>query len=83
MLPGRPLERWDELQIDILKIDAPSFSGNKYTPLIVDRASKFPFGFPLETKQEIRVARVLTDLCVAFGVPRVSVATVANGSARK
>ena len=71
VLPGRPLEPWDELQIDILIIDTPSLSGNKYVLLVVDRASKFPFGFPLETKQAVGVARVLAELCLTFGVPRV------------
>ena len=52
MLPGRPLEPWDELQIDILKLDTPSLSGNKYVLLVVDRASRFPFGFPLATTQQ-------------------------------
>lgn len=28
MMPGRPLEPWDELQMDILKIDTPSQTGN-------------------------------------------------------
>ena len=71
LLLGRPLKPWDELQMDILKIDTPSLSGNKYVLLVVDRASKFPFGFPLETKQAVGVARVLTELCLTFGVPRV------------
>ena len=70
MMPGRPLEPWDELQIDILKIDTPSLTGNNYILLVVDRASKFPFGFPLETKQAVGVARVLVELCLTFGVPR-------------
>ena len=70
LLPGRPLEPWDELQMDILKIDTPSLFGNKYILLVVDRASKFPFGFPLETKHAVGVARVLTELCLTFGVPR-------------
>ena len=36
LLPGRPLEPWDELQIDILKIHTPSLSGNKYVLPVVD-----------------------------------------------
>ena len=51
MLPERPLEPWDELQIYILKVDTPSLSGIKYVLLEADRASKFPFGFPLETRR--------------------------------
>ena len=71
MLPGRPLEPWDELEIDVLKIDTTLISGNKYILLVVDRASKFLFGFPLATKEEIGVARALSELCLTFGVPRV------------
>ncbi|CAB1096027.1 unnamed protein product [Ectocarpus sp. CCAP 1310/34] len=70
MMPGRPLEPWNELQMDILKIDKPSLTGNNYILLVVDRASKFPFGFPLETKQAVGAARVLVELCPTFGVPR-------------
>ena len=57
--------------MDILNIDTPSLSGNKYVLLVVDRASKFPFGFPLEIKHAVGVARVLAELCLTFGVPRV------------
>ncbi|CAB1100578.1 unnamed protein product [Ectocarpus sp. CCAP 1310/34] len=64
MMPGRPLEPWDELQMDILKIDTPSQTGNNYILLVVDRASKFPFGFPLEIKQAVGVARVVVELCL-------------------
>ena len=71
LLPGRPLEPWDELQMDILMVDTPSLSCNNYVLLVVDRASKFPLGFPLETKQAVGVARVLTELCLTFGVARV------------
>ena len=70
MLPGRALEPWDELQMDILKIDVPSQSGNLYILLVVDRASKFPFGFPLKSKQAIGVARKLTELLLTFGVSK-------------
>ena len=69
MMPGRLLEPWDELQMDILKIDTPSLTGHNYILLVVDRASKFPFGFPLETRQAVGVARVLVELCLTSGVP--------------
>ena len=70
-LPGRPLEPWDELQMDILRIDTASLSCNDYRLLVADRASNFPFGFPLDTKQALGVARVLTELCLTVGIPRV------------
>ena len=46
MLPGRPLEPWVELQIDISKIDTPSLSSNKYVILVADQASKCPLVVP-------------------------------------
>ena len=44
MLPGRPPETWNQLQIDIVKSETPSLSGNKYVILVVDRASRVTFG---------------------------------------
>ena len=38
--------------------------------LVVDRASKFPFGFVLASKQAEGVARALAELCLTFGVPK-------------
>ena len=70
MTPGRPLDPWEELQMDILQIDVPSRVGNRYVLLVVDRASKFPFGFALPSKQAEGVARVLLELCLTFGVPK-------------
>ncbi|CAB1107819.1 unnamed protein product [Ectocarpus sp. CCAP 1310/34] len=67
---GRPLEPWDELHMDILKIDTPSQTSNNHILLVVDRASKFPFGFPLETNQAVGVARVVVELCLTYGVPK-------------
>lgn len=55
--------------MDILKFDVPSQSGHVYVLLVVDRASKFPFGFPLANKQAINVARKLLDLFLTLGVP--------------
>lgn len=70
MMPGRAIEPWEELQMDILKIDTRSLSGNKYILLLVDRASKFPFGFLLPSKETVGVARILNELCLTFGVPK-------------
>lgn len=70
MMPGRFVEPWDELVIDILAIDTKSDSGNKYV-LVVDKATRFPFGFPLPNKQAVGVACKLVELCLTFGVPRM------------
>ena len=37
--------------------------------LVVDKASKFPFAYPLPSKDAHEVARLLLDLCLIFGVP--------------
>lgn len=37
---------------------------------MVDRASKFPLGFPLDSKKAIGVAHKLLELCLTFGVPK-------------
>ena len=70
MSPGRAVDPWEELEMDLLAIDTTSLTNNKYVLLIVDRASKFPFGFPLPTKQAESVSRILAELCLTFGVPR-------------
>ena len=71
MTPARPLQPWEELQMDILRFDTPSQSGNRYVLLVVDRASKFAFGFPLASKRAEGVAKVLVELCLTFGIPQV------------
>lgn len=71
MMPGRRAEPWDELEIDLLTLDVKSDSDNKYVLLVVDKASGFPFGFPLPSKQAVGVARILVELCLTFGVPRM------------
>lgn len=71
MMPGRRAEPLDELEIDLLTIDVKSEAGNKYVLLVVDRASGFPFGFPLPSKQAVGVARILVEQCLTFGVPRM------------
>ena len=70
MTPVRAVDPWEELEIDLLTIDTTSRSNNKHILLVVDRASKFPFGFPLPTKEADGVARILAELCLTFGVPR-------------
>ena len=70
MTPVRAVDPWEELEIDLLTINTTSRSNNKHILLVVDRASKFPFGFPLPTKEADGVARILAELCLTFGVPR-------------
>lgn len=70
MTPGRTVQPWEELEMDLLSIDTTSQANNEYVLLIVDRASNLPFGFPLPAKQGESVARIPAELCLTFGVPR-------------
>ena len=69
-MPGRTVEPWETLEGDILSMGTTSRTGNKYIVLVVDRASRFPFAFPLPSKRTKKVARILANLCLTFGIPR-------------
>ena len=69
MLPARFLEPWEVLEVDLQKFPNTSDAGNEYLLLVVDRASRFPFAYPLPSKEAHGVARLLLDLCLTFGVP--------------
>ena len=69
-MPERAVEPWDTLEVDVLSMETASRTGNKYVLLVVDRASRFPFAFPLSSKGTKEVARILANLCLTFGVPR-------------
>ena len=70
MLPDRALEPWDELQMDILNIRRSLSIRQCVRLVVVDRASKFPFGFPLETKHAIGVATNCSTCSLTLGVPK-------------
>ena len=48
---------------------ARSEAGNKYLLIIVDRASKFLFAYPLPNKTVENVAKKLLELLLIFGIP--------------
>ena len=60
-MPGRAVEPWVTLEVDILSMGTASRTGNKHILLEVDRASRFPFAFPLPSKGTKEVARILTN----------------------
>ena len=68
ILPATFLEPWEVLQVDLQKFPNTAEAGNKYLLLVVDKASKFPFAYPLPSKEAHGVARLLLDLCLTFGV---------------
>ena len=69
MMPGHPVEPWEVLEMDLLKMGATSLAGNSHLLLVVDKGSKFPFAFPIPSKEAEGVARHLLQLCLMFGVP--------------
>ena len=69
MLPARFLEPWEVLEVDLQRIPNTSEAGNEYLLLVVDKASRFLFAYPLPSKEALGVARLLLDLCLTFGVP--------------
>ena len=69
-MPGRTVEPWESLKVDILSMGTTSRTGNKHILLVVDRASRFPFAFPFPSKGTKEVARILANLCLTFWVPR-------------
>ena len=71
MLPGRAIQPWEVIEIDLMSVGVESLSHNKYLLLVVDKASRFPFAYPLPSKQADGVARQLLELCLTLGVPKV------------
>ena len=69
MLPARFLEPWGVLEMEIHDIGARSEAGNRFLLVIVDRASKFLFAYPLPDKSAEGVAKKLLELLLTFGVP--------------
>ena len=56
MLRGRALEPWDILEMDLLSLGVKSLDKNEYLLQVADKASRFPFAFPLPSKQADGVA---------------------------
>ena len=69
MLPDRLLQPWKVLEVDIHDMGARLEAGNKHLLLVVDRASKFRFAYPLPNKNAENVAKKLPELLLTFGIP--------------
>ena len=48
MMPARFLRPWEVLEMDIQDLKHESQDGNRYLLVVVDRASKFLFAYPLQ-----------------------------------
>ena len=69
MLPARFVESWKVLDVDFQIFPNTSQAGtNEYLLLLVDKAWKFLFAYPLPSKEAHGVGRILLDLCRMFGV---------------
>ena len=55
--------------MDIHDTGARSEAENKHLLVIVDRASKFLFAYPLPIKTAENVAKKLIELLLTFGIP--------------
>ena len=69
MMPARFLRPWEVLEMDIQDFHQVSSNGNRYLLVVVDRASKFLFGYPLASKGALEVSRKLMEM-LTFGVPQ-------------
>ena len=69
MLPARFLKPWEILDMDIHDMGARSEAGNKHILVIVDRASKFMFAYPLPNKTPENMTKKLLELLLTFGIP--------------
>ena len=68
-LPARFLKHWEVLEMGIHNKGTMSEAGNKYLLVVVDRASKLPFVYPLLNKTADNVAKKLLKLLLTFGIP--------------
>ena len=69
MLPARVLKPWEVLERDIHDVGARSEAGNKHLLVLVDRASKFLFAYPLPNKTAGNAAKKLLELLLNYGIP--------------
>ena len=69
MLPARFLKPWTVLEIDIHDMGSRSEARDKHLRVIVDRAGKLLFAYPLPNKTSENVAKKLLELLLTYGIP--------------
>ena len=69
MLPACFLKPWKILEINIHNMGVRSEVGKKYLLVVVDRANKFRFTYPLPNKTAENVAKKLFEMLLTFGIP--------------
>ena len=72
MLPTRLLEPEEMLEVNVQRFPNTPDAGIEYLLLVVNKASKFPFAYPVPSKEAHGVTRILLDLSLTFGVPSFS-----------
>lgn len=69
MIPARAIQPREVIEIYLLSVEVESQSGIKYSLLVVDETSRFPFAYPLPSKQGKGVSRQLLKLYLTLGIP--------------
>ena len=69
MLPARFLQPWEVLEMNIHDMGARLEAGNKHLLIVVDRASKFRFAYPLPNKIAENMTKKFLELLLTFGTP--------------
>lgn len=67
MSPARLFVTWEVFYKDFHAIKSTANYGNKRILTVVDRTG-FLFAYPTQSKAAISIARILTHLCLTFGV---------------
>ena len=78
MVPARLLWPWEVLEMDLQDMKQVSSTGTRHRLVVVDRASRFLFAYPLEPKDSVGVARKLLEMLLTFEVP-LPITTDAEG----
>ena len=65
-MPARLLWPWEVLEMDLQDMKQVSSADNRYMLVVVDRASRFEFAYPLESKDSVGVARSQPAGAVAY-----------------
>ncbi|CAM9960820.1 unnamed protein product, partial [Choristocarpus tenellus] len=77
------LEPWDVLEMDLQDVRHISAKGNKYLLIVIDRASRFPFAFPMASKEATGIATNVLELLLTFGIPLSICSDAGEGSSQE
>lgn len=72
ILPGRAIQQWEVIEINLMCVGVESLSGEKHSLLVFDKASRLHVAYPLPSKQVEGVVRHLLELYLTLGIPKVT-----------